>query len=157
MRLKIYLQLVGYSNLEKASAMNMVLLIPSIAAFFLYRRLMGQSERMMPGGRGRQERLDLSMRKCGLAGHLVNLASILFFVMMALQYGCILSVRFLKNHEGRVFVYDPVSETDGGAGSQYHGTQCGLSGADCVLCRNAVCYAVCLLYGAAKGSGKECL
>lgn len=97
---EIYLQLVGYSNLEKASAMNMVLLIPSIAAFFLYRRLMGQSERMMPGGRGRQERLDLSMRKCGLAGHLVNLASILFFVMMALQYGCIFLSGFLKTTKG---------------------------------------------------------
>ena len=34
---EIYLQLVGYSNLEKASAMNMVLMLPSIAAFFLYR------------------------------------------------------------------------------------------------------------------------
>ena len=30
---EIYLQLVGYSNLEKASAMNMFLLLPSIAAF----------------------------------------------------------------------------------------------------------------------------
>ena len=55
---------------------------------------------MMPGGRGRQERLDLSMRKCGLAGHLVNLASILFFVMMALQYGCIFLSGFLKTTKG---------------------------------------------------------
>ena len=31
---EIYLQLVGYSNLEKASAMNMVLMLPSIAVVF---------------------------------------------------------------------------------------------------------------------------
>ena len=48
---EIYLQLVGYSNLEKASAMNMVLMLPSIAAFFLYRKLMKRSD-MLTEGRG---------------------------------------------------------------------------------------------------------
>lgn len=41
---EIYLQLVGYSNLEKSSAMNMFLLLPAIAAFFLYRYLMRRSD-----------------------------------------------------------------------------------------------------------------
>ena len=49
---EIYLQLVGYSNLEKASAMNMVLMLPSIAAFFLYRKLMKRSDMLTEGRQG---------------------------------------------------------------------------------------------------------
>lgn len=40
----IYLQVVGYSDLEKSSAMNMFLLIPSIVFFFVYRALMRRSD-----------------------------------------------------------------------------------------------------------------
>ena len=36
----IYLQVVGYSELEKSSAMNMFLLVPSILFFFVYRCLL---------------------------------------------------------------------------------------------------------------------
>ena len=70
---EIYLQLVGYSNLEKASAMNMVLMLPSIAAFFIYRKLMKRSDMLTEGSRGRQEPLALSLGKCGAAGILSNL------------------------------------------------------------------------------------
>ena len=97
---EIYLQLVGYSNLEKASAMNMVLMLPSIAAFFLYRKLMKRSDMLTEGSRGRQEPLALSLGKCGAAGILANLGSILFFFMMALQYGCIFISGFLKSTRG---------------------------------------------------------
>ena len=97
---EIYLQLVGYSNLEKASAMNMVLMLPSIAAFFLYRKLMKRSDMLTEGSRGRQEALALSLGKCGAAGILANLGSILFFFMMALQYGCIFISGFLKSTRG---------------------------------------------------------
>lgn len=97
---EIYLQLVGYSNLEKASAMNMVLMLPSIAAFFIYRKLMKRSDMLTEGSRGRQEPLALSLGKCGAAGILSNLGSIIFFFMMALQYGCIFISGFLKSTRG---------------------------------------------------------
>ena len=58
----IYLQLTGFSNLEKASAMNMVLLLPSIAAFFLYRWLMGQVG-ALSGERSRRQQEWLDSRE----------------------------------------------------------------------------------------------
>ena len=101
---EIYLQLVGYSNLEKAAAMNLCLLLPSIAAFFLYRALMRQADRLSQASRARQERLQLSLRRCGPAGVLIVAVSLLFFGMMILQYGCIFLSGFLKqSRSGAVF------------------------------------------------------
>ena len=96
---EIYLQLVGFSNLEKASAMNMFLLLPSVAAFFLYRWLM---EKAGPsaGERSRQQRLLLPLKKCGVAGRLILAACGLFFVMEGLQYICIFATGFLKRTKG---------------------------------------------------------
>ena len=97
---EIYLQLVGYSDLEKSSAMNMFLLLPAIAAFFLYRYLMRRSDKLSEGGRARQGRLQLSLSRCGLAGVAIAAVSILFFLMMVLQYGCIFLAGFLKSTKG---------------------------------------------------------
>lgn len=97
---EIYLQLVGYSDLEKSSAMNMFLLLPAIAAFFLYRYLMRRSDKLSEGGRARQGRLELSLSRCGLAGVVIAAVSILFFLMMVLQYGCIFLAGFLKSTKG---------------------------------------------------------
>lgn len=98
---EIYLQLVGYSNLEKASAMNMFLLLPSIAAFFLYRYLLRQSDRLTEGSRGRQEGLKLKLSRCGPMGAAAIGVSMLFFGMMVLQYGCIFLSGFLKSTRGK--------------------------------------------------------
>ena len=97
---EIYLQLVGYSDLEKSSAMNMFLLLPAIAAFFLYRYLMGRSDKLSEGSRSRQGRLELSLSRCGPVGIGIAAVSILFFLMMVLQYGCIFLAGFLKSTKG---------------------------------------------------------
>lgn len=96
---EIYLQLVGFSNLEKASAMNMFLLLPSVAAFFLYRWLM---EKAGPtaGERSRQQRLRLSLGRCGAAGWLILAVGGLFFAMIGLQYVCIFATGFIKRTRG---------------------------------------------------------
>lgn len=91
----IYLQLTGFSNLEKASAMNMVLLLPSIAAFFLYRWLMGQVG-ALSGERSRRQQFVLSLRRCGGPGVFILLGGLLFFLLIGVQYACILSSGFLK-------------------------------------------------------------
>ncbi len=96
----IYLQLVGYSNLEKSSAMNMFLMVPSIAAFFLYRYLMKKSDALTAARQDRQVELDLPLHRCGPVGWLAIAVSILFFVMMVLQYLCIFASGFLKVSKG---------------------------------------------------------
>lgn len=102
----IYLQLTGFSNLEKASAMNMVLLLPSIAAFFLYRWLMAQVG-AVAGERSRQQRLRLPLHRCGWPGALIGLCGLVFFLLIGIQYVCILSAGFLKRTKyGTVFTLE---------------------------------------------------
>lgn len=92
----IYLKLIGYSNLEMAAAMNIYLLLPSIAAFLAYRRLMSRSQRMAASARARTGAIDLRLRSCGLAGWLSLTMSALFYVVSALQYACIFAAGFLR-------------------------------------------------------------
>lgn len=97
---EIYLQLVGYSDLEKSSAMNMLLLLPSIFFFFVYRALMRRCDRLTAGSRGAQGGLSLPLRRCGVAGWLTLLGCGLFVLLTALQYGCVFLSGFLKSKKG---------------------------------------------------------
>lgn len=97
---EIYLQLIGYSDLEKSSAMNLFLLLPSVAAFFLYRYLMRRCDRLTQSGSARQEPLMLSLFSCGPSGWLAAGSGALFFLMMILQYACIFATGFLKSTKG---------------------------------------------------------
>ena len=92
----IYYQLTGYANLEKASAMNMFLLLPSIGAYFGYRCLMKRSDAMVNASRGRLSRLELPLHRCGWTGAVTAAASFVFYAMMVLQYLCIFSMGFIK-------------------------------------------------------------
>ena len=96
----IYLKLIGYSDLEMSAAMNMFLMAPSIAAFFLYRRLMRHCSAITAARQDRQTALELPLRRCGGMGLLAILVSGLFFLMMALQYACIFLTGFLKVSKG---------------------------------------------------------
>ncbi len=91
---EVYLQVIGYSNLEKSSAMNMFLLVPSILFFFIYRALMRRSDKLTAGSRSAQGGLSLPLTRCGSVGWLALIGSGLFFVLTLLQYG------FLKSKKG---------------------------------------------------------
>ena len=60
----IYLQVVGYSDLEKSSAMNMFLLVPSILFFFVYRALMRRSDKLTDASRAARGDLGLRLSRC---------------------------------------------------------------------------------------------
>lgn len=96
----IYLKLIGYSNLEISAAMNVFLMVPSIAAFFLYRYLMKKCDAITAARQDRQEELKLPLHRCGGTGFFAIGVSALFFVMMVLQYLCIFLTGFLKNSKG---------------------------------------------------------
>ena len=94
------MQVIGYSNLEKSSAMNMFLLVPSILFFFIYRALMRRSDKLTAGSRSAQGGLSLPLTRCGSVGWLALIGSGLFFVLTLLQYGCVLLSGFLKSKKG---------------------------------------------------------
>ena len=96
----IYLQVVGYSDLEKSSAMNMFLLVPSIIFFFIYRALMRRSDKLTEGSRASQGGLGLTLPHCGAMGWGMIALSAVFFVMIVLQYGCVFLSGFLKSTKG---------------------------------------------------------
>lgn len=97
---EIYLQIVGYSDLELSAAMNAFLLIPSVAAFFVYRALMRRSDRLTQAGRGKQGKLQLALGKSGPAGLVCWAATLVFYLATTLQYGCIFIAGFLKRRRG---------------------------------------------------------
>lgn len=99
---EIYIQLIGYSNLERASAMNVMLMVPAVAAFFVYRHLLNKSD-ALTAGRGKQASVDIKLYRCGVVGFFSMLTSALFFVMMVLQYICIFLTGFLKSKKGVYF------------------------------------------------------
>ena len=92
----IYLKLIGYSNLEMAAAMNIYLLLPSVAAFWGYRVLMRRSDRTVSSARARTGSIDLRLASCGPLGWLALGASALFYVVSALQYACIFAAGFVR-------------------------------------------------------------
>ncbi len=96
----IYLKLIGYSDLETSAAMNMFLMIPSVAAFFLYRKMMKQCDKLTAARIDRQVELKLPLWRCGPLGWLFVLVSALFFAMMIAQYACIFATGFLKSSRG---------------------------------------------------------
>ncbi len=97
---EIYLQIVGYSDLNVSAAMNVFLLAPSIAAFFVYRALMRRSDRLTQAGRGRQGQLDLHLARCGAAGMFCFVSATFFYIVNLLQYLCIFASGFLKRYRG---------------------------------------------------------
>lgn len=98
---EIYLQFVGYSDLEKASAMNLFLLVPSVAALLLYRRLM--NKQTDPGGRARQRTLEIRLSRCGVLGGFILFFCGLTLALLGLQYGCVFLSGFLKHTKTGVF------------------------------------------------------
>ena len=78
---EIYMQVIGYSRLDKSAALNVLLLIPTILVFILYRYLMQKNEKVISGNR---------------------LGAGIFFVMMALEYGSIFLNSFSRNLRGKI-------------------------------------------------------
>ena len=97
---EIYLKIVGYSDLEAASTMNMFILVPSVAFFFLYRHLMNATGIMTDSQRTSTEPFSLKLGRCGLFGFTVVSAAAIFFIVMALQYICIFASGFMKRKGG---------------------------------------------------------
>ena len=95
----IYMQLIGYSNPTKAAAMNVILLVPTLVAFLTYRVMLERSDKLT-AGRGRQNAIDLKLHRCGPFGLVSMVLSLLFFIMMLLQYGCIFASGFMKVTKG---------------------------------------------------------
>lgn len=97
---EIYMQLIGFANLQKSAAMNVLLLLPAVIVFCLYRYLLGKSNRWLNPNENTESGLDKVYAPGGLTGIGLKLLSFLFFTIMMLQYGSILVNSFSKQLGG---------------------------------------------------------
>lgn len=97
---EIYLQIIGYSNLPRASAMNMVILIPALVIFIFYRMLMRNS--LFSAGDRKAGDAHSGFCLKGVTNLLITALSALFYSMMLLQYGSIFLGAFTKSIRGRL-------------------------------------------------------
>ncbi|MEG0779872.1 MAG: iron ABC transporter permease [Oscillospiraceae bacterium] len=112
---EIYMQIIGYADLPLAAAMNMLLLLPTVVVFLLYRGLMRRNQALFSAG-GKQGGGTGVFHLGGVSRWLVTLPALLFFTMMVLQYGSILLGGFTKSirgdlhftleHFGSLFAYN---------------------------------------------------
>lgn len=105
---EIYMQVVGYSNLERSAALNVILLLPAVIVFIMYRRLMKKSDQQLGSEDTNEEIAKSAYRPGGITGLMIILSSLLFFIMMILQYGSIFLNSITKQIKGkRVFSLEP--------------------------------------------------
>ena len=99
---EIYMQVIGYSRLDKSAALNVLIMIPAILVFALYRYLMKKNERLVAGNSNKTMESGDSYRVKGVSAILVWLGAAIFYIMMALVYGSIFLNSFTKNMRGKL-------------------------------------------------------
>lgn len=98
----IYTQLIGYGRMEYAAAMNVLLLIPAVLSFLLYRlcmRVHGSASQVESLQTGEPVPLP-HPHPGGIIGLLLRLGTLFYLILMLLQYGCIFLSGFLKSRKG---------------------------------------------------------
>ena len=99
---EIYMQVIGYSRLDKSAALNVLVLIPTIIVFVLYRYLMKKNEKVIDGNSNKTIEAGNTFRLRGMSAIVVWLGAGFFFVMMALEYGSIFLNSFSRNLRGKI-------------------------------------------------------
>lgn len=72
---EIYMQVIGYSRLDKSAALNVLLLIPTILVFILYRYLMQKNEKVISGNSNKTVEAGDTFRVRGLSAVIVWLGA----------------------------------------------------------------------------------
>ncbi|WML37457.1 iron ABC transporter permease [Clostridium sp. OS1-26] len=98
---EIYLKIIGYADLEYASTMNVLLLIPSLLLFMVYRFYMKKSNSYSVTSSKQTSVEDFRLSK--EIGTLLAAISLLFLSLMIIQYMAILVSGFSKYSFGKFY------------------------------------------------------
>lgn len=96
---EIYMQIVGFSNIDKAAAMNVILLLPSIIIFIVYLKLSNKYEKTTISRTNTINKLNL--KKLGVEGLIINLISFLYLSIILIQYMSIFFYALFKKSNGK--------------------------------------------------------
>lgn len=106
-----YLNVVAYSNLPMAAAISILLFIPAIIAFILYRIFLKDSN-IITGTNLRGESNETMVRIEGFFPRLFQIIAYLFLTMMILQYLSIFISAMTKQRFGTMyFTFDNIKES----------------------------------------------
>ena len=106
-----YLNVVAYSDLPMAAAISILLFIPAIIAFILYRIFLKDSN-IITGTNFREESSETMLRIEGFFPRVLQIITYLFLIMMILQYLSIFISAMTKQKFGTVyFTFDNIKES----------------------------------------------
>ena len=99
---EIYMQIIGFSNIDIAAAMNVVLMVPSFLIFIIYIKMINKYENTTISRTNIINKLYL--KKLGIEGFIISLISLLYLLIILMQYIAIFFYALFKRSEG-VYVF----------------------------------------------------
>lgn len=91
---EIYMQIVGFSNIDIAAAMNVILMVPSLLIFVIYIKLANKYENTTISRTNIINKLNL--KQLGIEGVIINLISLLYLFIILMQYAAIFFYAMFK-------------------------------------------------------------
>nr|WP_242971855.1 iron ABC transporter permease [Haloimpatiens massiliensis] len=99
---QIYIEIIANSNLPKAAAMNMLLIIPCIIAFIAYRFYMKKNNSTLGGAQKASSR-EMKLKFNGFLGALIKFITYTFIFIMVLQYISIFISAITVYRKGKMY------------------------------------------------------
>ncbi len=99
---EIYMQIVGFSNIDIAAAMNVILMVPSFLIFIIYIKMINKYENTTISRTNIINKLYL--KRLGIEGFIISLISLLYLLIILIQYIAIFFYALFKRSEG-VYVF----------------------------------------------------
>ena len=95
MATEAYLNMIAYGNIDRASVINVILFIPSMLAFFIYRKNMAFASASLT-----EENQESLLSSRGVLYFVVKVISLVFVFLLLMQYASIFAVAFTKKQMG---------------------------------------------------------
>ena len=107
MATEAYLSMIAYGDIDKASVINVILFIPSLIVFIIYRKNMTSTNT-----NGSDENHEGILSASGVFYNVVKIISIIFVFLILMQYASIFAAAFTKKQMGvSYFTLENFAET----------------------------------------------
>lgn len=107
MATEAYLSMIAYGDIDKASVINVILFIPSLIVFIIYRKTMTSADTNVS-----DQNHEGILSSSGIFYNVVKIISIVFVFLILMQFASIFATAFTKKHMGvSYFTFKNFEET----------------------------------------------
>lgn len=99
---QIYLEIIAYADFSRAAAMNVLLFIPSIMVFIIYRFYLKKANSSYEGNT-KNSSMDMVFKFNGFLGNFIKGITYLFIIVMLLQYFSIFLSAITEYRKGTIY------------------------------------------------------